>query len=1172
MSTPTSTTLGSALLDDGIASIRFFNGRLVTSGDMGREQEARRAADRRSGMVEGAGVVRGLRVQAGLGNTLTVDSGLAVASDGRVLRLGEGKTLELSPQQAATGTSGGVWTGFVPCGTGTSNAGIPADVEYAALVLSPAVVEVGKARVVALDASTVGCNTDTVVEAVQLRMLSVRLPQDNRFVPGSAGLRNLLAHLFLGSGAVPVPSSVDGRDPNLPANLAAPYIDGIGASDVPLALVHFDSKGQVDLVDNWALRRPLHRPESAGASTETAHPGTAAAAEWGGILGSGLGARGEAMLLQFQDHLTDWILSAPRPPRVPRPRDRSSFEEVLRQVRDSREKNLLHQDRVQAKARGEQIFDRAAGIEDRIARQEFDYEFMYANWVADVADLANSVFPILPPCGFVPDYEICRIFLTGSDADLQIPTIAPSVAARMVRDRLSKPSFTRDSLKSAPSSPTARAARLRIARVEGMEWLVFLLEEFGESDAREVSYDPSRLADARFEGYDAENPPRTVQEAIDVVVAASKVLSPVPRDAREVAFDRGGFSDDNYWLEYAGRDNVQEVVGFLHRELVYRWVMLERRISESESVSRQAANVAVDNSSGLLGENVQTALSNLANAKNSGFRFVLNQDNYQETLWRVRESQGPVQLFFDAGYYQMPFPLVLDGQGQWDLRIQGAGPATRLTCYNGPAVILRNWRSATLVDFSVEATEAVFSDEASRVSERERMLAEQEIRAKTKERLRAEFQATHGTAKDEMSIPDEPERYGGSLVVEGSEDVHLSRIHARSLSSRTSPRFGIAVYGRTIPEPRGIRPCRAWIGDCRVSMRAGHQGILAADLDEVEIRDCVVEMGPMSDEWVGHFFQRELRHVQRMVSTELAAYAFERVPRPIPSPTLAERRLAKESNPVIQEMRTRFARAVGRKATLQTVNPAYKPGWILWVQNEELRALSRKYVPAQATLPGALDKLDQFIWKALSQPDAFPAGSAPQLLGANGRSLLQQLVASFASRGIVVAGSRLASAHIAGNRISGAAEGLTVALSREERVSKGQRGISLQAGKVWIRDNRISVPDLAGWAGERGAVRIGGVERLEVTGNDLRADAQTWFEPIEGIRIWGSLGRLVRVEDNTADGFDVAFGLHTEIPRPGYPAGWTRWSVSRNICTMCLVVVCVPDKIAELVETEGNLL
>ncbi len=55
-------SLQQPILDGGIRSINFFNGRLLSARDLTREQSANREADRRLGQAIGEGIAYGLEV------------------------------------------------------------------------------------------------------------------------------------------------------------------------------------------------------------------------------------------------------------------------------------------------------------------------------------------------------------------------------------------------------------------------------------------------------------------------------------------------------------------------------------------------------------------------------------------------------------------------------------------------------------------------------------------------------------------------------------------------------------------------------------------------------------------------------------------------------------------------------------------------------------------------------------------------------------------------------------------------------------------------------------------------------------------------------------------------------------------------------------------------------
>ena len=80
------------VLDGGIRSINFFNGRLLSARDLTLEQSAYREADRRLGKAVGDGVAYGLEVSQAVKSNkqspaVSVEAGLAVNRRGQTLLL-----------------------------------------------------------------------------------------------------------------------------------------------------------------------------------------------------------------------------------------------------------------------------------------------------------------------------------------------------------------------------------------------------------------------------------------------------------------------------------------------------------------------------------------------------------------------------------------------------------------------------------------------------------------------------------------------------------------------------------------------------------------------------------------------------------------------------------------------------------------------------------------------------------------------------------------------------------------------------------------------------------------------------------------------------------------------------------------------------------------------------
>src|SRR6185436_1962946 len=80
------------VLDGGIHSINFFNGRLLSARDLTLEQSAYREADRRLGKALGEGVAYGLEVSKAANfkkdsPAVSVEAGLALNRRGQTLML-----------------------------------------------------------------------------------------------------------------------------------------------------------------------------------------------------------------------------------------------------------------------------------------------------------------------------------------------------------------------------------------------------------------------------------------------------------------------------------------------------------------------------------------------------------------------------------------------------------------------------------------------------------------------------------------------------------------------------------------------------------------------------------------------------------------------------------------------------------------------------------------------------------------------------------------------------------------------------------------------------------------------------------------------------------------------------------------------------------------------------
>jgi hypothetical protein len=278
------------ILEGGISSVNFFNGRLLTANDLSREQEANREAARRLGQAIGAGVAYGLEVSKSTSKDstkdtplLTIESGLAINRRGQTLRLENQTDISLIRQTNTDSANPPQFAECLPLQFGASFSGDGVFV----LTISPTTQNKGRATVSGLDGALARCNTDVVVSAVQFRLIQVPATVLAE-VSNQKKLRNHLAYRFFGAAqtasfaADPIGTTLD--DYGLLGNLST-----LTECDVPLALLNWSTSGGIEFIDHWSVRRRITQ------STLYQH--------WNGLVSERRRSEAEAAFLQFQEHL-----------------------------------------------------------------------------------------------------------------------------------------------------------------------------------------------------------------------------------------------------------------------------------------------------------------------------------------------------------------------------------------------------------------------------------------------------------------------------------------------------------------------------------------------------------------------------------------------------------------------------------------------------------------------------------------------------------------------------------------------------------------------------------------------------------------------------------------------------------------------------------------------------
>lgn len=286
--------LQQALKQGAIRSVNFFNGRLLASADLTREQQARRESDSRLGLALGDGVAFGLDVARDAdfdepgAPVVRVQAGLAINRRGQALRLAADTSVALT-RRFESAAGGCVFADCDPVAGGTYIAGGGLYL----LTIARAEASEGKAASNGLDPLNVRCNTDTTLEAVQFRLIRVNPTLHAGIDPGSTSFRNAIAYRAFGKGVhgaafTDLLSDV-ARGDDLLDDLRR---GDLGDGDVPLALVFLAGASSVTFIDNWAVKRTLARAE----------PGM-----FGGLVEAHRIAAGQAMFRQFQAHIAELL-------------------------------------------------------------------------------------------------------------------------------------------------------------------------------------------------------------------------------------------------------------------------------------------------------------------------------------------------------------------------------------------------------------------------------------------------------------------------------------------------------------------------------------------------------------------------------------------------------------------------------------------------------------------------------------------------------------------------------------------------------------------------------------------------------------------------------------------------------------------------------------------------
>ena len=237
------------------------------------------------------------------------------------------------------------------------------------------------------------------------------------------------------------------------------------------------------------------------------------------------------------------------------------------------------------------------------------------------------------------------------------------------------------------------------------------------------------------------------------------------------------------------------------------------------------------------------------------------------------------------------------------------------------------------------------------------------------------------------------------------------------------------------------------------------------------------------------------------------------------------------------------------KAAIPRPNTGVSAGGfaISFLSNKNLASVWSRTLAAQDPQVGSPNQLlkyvKSFAGQLLTNTETRTANPAfaQLILGA----IRETGATASAGQAIVVAGQVATEARILDNTIRAAIQGIHVGVS--QRGPKG--GPRIAAGPIQIRGNTIDVVLTPDASRGRHGIFVGNCNSVIAEANRIslqRTPSATL--PVDAIRLWGVLGRMVIVRHNYVQGFSTGADVQPVPPAAGTPAGGNPlWLVADNL-------------------------
>lgn len=721
---------------------------------------------------------------------------------------------------------------------------------------------------------------------------------------------------------------------------------------------------------------------------------------------------------------------------------------------------------------------------------------------------ASKVFPVLPPAGVLPpDPALLKELFPYHAFDAgSLPKIGLQAAALHLRGALED---------AADPIGKDEARILKVYRIgEGdSSGYLFAKARAARLHAMEIAYDPA------------------VPKGWNLTLPSDASGHPSLQAILDDLYGR--LKEDKREILPAQNITVDAKEPYLGTNVAISLGNLAEAIQATNSRTWPASQVSLGPlATGGASSSVEDAIESLRNRLESvsGLAHVLSPGTWASDLQRLSLEQASMaaegrrrdlNLFFEPGVYETTDPVVLSGFG--NVRLQGAGAGTILRSTKTENVLqIESCLSCTLLDLSLQARVSTIGDG----------LQDDSLRSRATRRLgRDELHKPIRVPKTRLGLR-------GALSISNVPEVNLERIHASCVGSLQRASCAISIHDTASRSSRiVVRDVVAETGDHQV-------GILVVDADEVEISSCKVKS-------LGSAVAGLDVHGARSAAALLANAFLDlaRSPRP-ESGSNVTRILSPDRNFVVALLESR---------SLTGLDPVAAWDWA--------RAILSNGLPGEDAAFRRFHRRFETFFRDAGTDEA----SKDPVLAGFCASFVAWLASrpAVADRGIVVAGKTPVVARIVGNRISGAAIGVLVALSQADE-SSAKRSPRILARSVTLRDNLVSVPDLSGRPGQTAGILVGNAEEARIQDNEVDVADQTLRrDRIEAIRAWGGFGRRLEIDGNTASGHSA--GVHVRPLAETVPdRRVAAWSVRDNVCAGAVPPVSIAGPWAVAFRVQDN--